>query len=342
MATYQKRGRAWRAIVRRKGKSMSATFDTKVEAEDWATKLEARILEGSDAEDAAQAVKEERVTHTVTVADLLRRYAEEISPTKRGGRWETVRLNNFIKRYPEFDRPAISFSGPDMADWRDKRLQSVSPSSVNRELCLISAVFSQAIREWRIGLTVNPCSLITKPRKPKHRTQRVSMADREAIIKKLGWDAESEPQDAKQWAALAFYIALETAMRKGEILSLTWDAVHLSERYVHLSKTKNGDERDVPLSMAAMRLFKLLKVGKPGERVVKIESGYLDRLFREARRELGLMHVRFHDCRREAATTMAPKLSNVLELSAITGHKSLQMLKIYFAPKPSDLAAKLD
>lgn len=98
----------------------------------------------------------------------------------------------------------------------------------------------------------------------------------------------------------------------------------------------------MPLSLAAVRLFKILKAGKAGERVVKIESGYLDRLFREARRDLGLMHVKFHDCRREAATTMAPKLSNVLELSAITGHKSLQMLKIYFAPKPSDLAAKLD
>ncbi|MEO8723461.1 MAG: tyrosine-type recombinase/integrase [Sphingobium sp.] len=73
-----------------------------------------------------------------------------------------------------------------------------------------------------------------------------------------------------------------------------------------------------------------------------IQTGHFDKLFREAKRDVGLAHIHFHDSRREAATTMAAKLSNVLELAAVTGHKSLSMLQIYYKPKPADLAAKLD
>jgi integrase len=129
-------------------------------------------------------------------------------------------------------------------------------------------------------------------------------------------------------------------MRKGEILSLTWANIHLTEQYAHLGSTKNGDQRNVPLSSAAIRLLKLARC-KPKDRVVPITSGYLDVLFREARIACKLRHVRFHDSRREAATVMSKKLSNVLELSAVTGHKSLQTLKAYYAPDPSYLADKL-
>jgi len=338
MATFQKRGSAWRAIVRRKGKSLTATFDTKAQAEEWATKIEAQLIEGAEPKVAAETVKVEGET----LAALFTRYAEEVSPRKKGTRWEQIRLQMLAKRFPLFKRPAASITGPDMAEWRDQRLKEVSPSSVNRELNLISAVFKQAIREWRIGLTINPVHLISRPKNPKSRTQRVSASDRRRITEQLGWDGESEPQTSEQWAAFAFCLALETAMRKGEILSLTWSDIHFDERYAHLSDTKNGDDRDVPLSSAAIALLRLVKHRPPQAPVVPLTSGNLDKLFRQARRAVGLMHIHFHDSRREAATTMAPKLSNVLELSAITGHRSLKTLMIYYRPKPGDLAAKLD
>lgn len=131
-------------------------------------------------------------------------------------------------------------------------------------------------------------------------------------------------------------------MRKGEILSLRWSDVNFDERQAHLSKTKNGNERDVPLSKAAMTLLQIVKEPARSSPVVPIQSGNLDKLFRDAKINAGLSHIHFHDSRREAATTMAPKLSNVLELAAITGHRSLSMLQIYYKPKAADLAARLD
>lgn len=339
MATIQKRKKSWRVQVRRKGKTVTATFDTKVEAEAWAIITESKIIEGVAPEAIANGPV---VTKGVTAADAFKRYAAEVSPNKRGGRWEQIRLQMLIRRYPVFQRPITSITGPDIADWRDTRLVKVSASTVNRELCLISTVFTQAVKEWRLGLTVNPCSQVMKPRKPRPRTQRVSLAERKQIIGQLGWDGTSEPENSPQWVAFAFYIALETAMRKGEILSLRWADIDFDERRAHLDMTKNGDERDVPLSKTATALLRIVTDRKPASPVVPVQTGHFDKLFREAKRKAGLSHIHFHDSRREAATTMAPKLSNVLELAAITGHKSLAMLQVYYKPKAADLAARLD
>lgn len=339
MATIQKRKKSWRVQVRRKGKTVTATFDTKPEAEAWAITTESKIIEGIAPE---VIVNEPAMVEAATAADAFKRYGAEVSPNKRGGRWEQIRLKMLARRYPLFERPITSITGPDIADWRDTRLVKVSASTVNRELCLISTVFTQAMKEWRLGLTVNPCSLVTKPRKPRPRTQRVSVAERKQIIEQLGWDGKSEPTTSSQWVAFAFYLALETAMRKGEILSLRWADIDFDGRYAHLDMTKNGDERDVPLSKAAMTLLRIVKKRRPSAPVLPVQTGNFDKLFRDAKREAGLSHIHFHDTRREAATTMAPKLSNVLELAAITGHKSLSMLQVYYKPKAADLAARLD
>lgn len=234
-----------------------------------------------------------------------------------------------------------AITGPDIADWRDVRLVSVSASTVNRELCLLSTIFTHAMKEWRLGLTTNPCSLVSKPRKPRPRTQRVSLEERKLIITRLGWDGQGAPSTPSQWVAFAFYLALETAMRKGEILSLAWKDIDLAARHAHLDLTKNGDERYVPLSKGAISLLQMIKNPVADDPVVPVRTGYFDRLFREAKQAAGLKHIHFHDSRREAATTMAAKLSNVLELAAVTGHRSLAMLQVYYKPKAADLAARL-
>lgn len=339
MASIQKRKRSWRVQVRRKGKAYFATFDTKIEAEAWAITTESKIIEGIVPD---VIVNEPAVPAGVTVVDTFKRYATEVSPNKRGCRWEQIRLQMLIRRYPLFQRPITSITGPDIADWRDCRLAKVSASTVNRELCLISTVFTHAMKEWRLGLTANPCSLVTKPRKPRPRIQRVSIAERKQIIEHLKWNGEREPESSSQWVAFAFYLALETAMRKGEILSLLWSDIDFDARHAHLDMTKNGDERYVPLSKAAMKLLQIVKSSAPSTPVVPVQTGHFDKLFREAKRDAGLSHLHFHDSRREATTMMAPKLSNVLELAAITGHKSLSMLQVYYRPNAADLAALLD
>lgn len=341
MATYQKRGGSWRAIVRKKNtKTTTRTFDLRAEAVKWATALEAQIDAGYDIERARETAQVE--VAAPSAATLMSRYSEDISPKNRGTRSEQIRLSMLARRFPLFQRPASRITGADMADWRDQRLTEVGPGTVRRELGLLSAVFKIAIKEWRIGMTVNPCHLVVWPRNPRPRTQRVPVEARDQLIARLGWNGVHRPATTEQWSAMALCFALETAMRKGEILSLQWRDINFEERFAHLDITKNGDERDVPLSRPAMDLLSIAGHGAPGEQIFKVSAGRLDAIMRAARIDLGLTHIRFHDARREATTKIAAKMSNVLELSAVTGHKTLNMLKIYYKPKPSTLADKLD
>ena len=163
MASVQKRKNSYRAQVRRNGKSVSATFDTKREAIDWAAQAETKLLRGSSIERIKSAPAD---PSAFTGAAMLLRYGREVSSLKRGGPWERIRLNKLARDYDVFCKPANVISGHDMARWRDKRLKEVSASSVHRELCLISAVFSKAIREWEVGIMINPISMIEKPKKP--------------------------------------------------------------------------------------------------------------------------------------------------------------------------------
>ena len=337
MATIQKRGNGFRVQVRREGQKLSATFDTKREAEDWATQAEAAIINGRTAMQIRKAPVDPK---SFTGAEMLLRYGELESPKKRGARWEQLRLKKLARDYDLFLSSAGKISGPDMARWRDKRLLEVSASTVNRELCLISSVFTKAMKEWEVGVAANPVSMIEMPRKPRARTQRVSEQDRLSLEQALNWDGASRPVTPKQYVAAAFKLAVLTAMRRGEILSLDWCEVFFDRQYAHLDLTKNGEARDVPLSKEAVGLLQLLEPGESNKRIIPVEPGTLDVIFRAARDETNLRHVRFHDCRREATTNMAPKF-NILELSAITGHKDLQMLKRYYSPDPSELAKRL-
>ena len=341
MATYRKRGLSWQAIVRKKGTTTTKTFDTKAQAIDWATAMEAKIAAGIQITNARQRVADEGPQGR-TVADLFRKYGDEVSPSKRGGRWERLRLNRLAREYKVFQKAAVDFTAPDLAEWRDLRLKEVSPSSVRREINTISAVFTRAIREWRLDLPANPCSLISKPPKPRPRTQRVPDSARKAIVQWLGWDEASTPQTQYQWAAATFCFALETAMRRGEIVSLQWKNIFKAERYAHLDRTKNGDERNVPLTAAALALLDVIGRGRPNEQVFKICAANVTWHLSEARTATGNRHIRFHDTRRECTTRFAAKLTNVLELAAITGHRDLRTLSTYYAPKPSVLADKLD
>lgn len=334
MASILKRGDTWRAAVVRSGKRASATFDTWAAADKWATATEAAIANGVEPVALKAAV-------STTAAELFERYAEQVSPLKGGARWEKVRLKSLPAAFPIFHQPLVSLDAAALAEWRDQRLASVASSTVNRELTLISAVINHAIKEWRVpGLKTNPVHAIKRPRDPDPRTQRISWEQRALIVGELGWPGKKQPVGAEQWVAWTFLLALETAMRKGELLNLTWAHVHLEQQRVHLPKTKNGYARDVPLSKAAVALFRLLKPGAGP--VIPVASGTFGTLFGRAKIAANLPELRFHDARREATTVMAAKLGDVLELSAVTGHRSLDTLRrVYYQPDATAIAKKL-
>lgn len=317
MASYRKRGDTWRAEVVRNGTRQSATFQTKAAAVAWATALEADLL----------ALKRGDVPKK-TVRQALERYAEEVSPGKRGSRWELLRLNAWC-REPWAERWLAALTADDLGKWRDRRLLGVSRGTVQRDFNLLRAVFTKARKEWG-WIKTNPLDGVTMPGENKARTRRVHWREVRAVCRALGYPGDSKSAEV----ALMFLIALRTGMRAGEILSLTPARVDTKARVAHLTMTKNGDPRDVPMTRAATRLF----VGWSGWTVT---VGSRDALFRKACRRAGVKGLHFHDSRAEALTRLSRKV-DVLTLARISGHRDVNLLsRVYYRESAAQIAQRL-
>ena len=183
----------------------------------------------------------------------------------------------------------------------------------------------------------NPFQDFERPEPKKGRARGVRQAEIDAMVAALGWH-EAKPRTLAQQVAAAFLLAVETGMRAGEILSLTWDQVY--EKRVHLDKTKNGDERDVPLSSRARALLEFMR-GVDERRVFTVAEPTRDALFREARKDAKLSGFTFHDSRSEAISRLSKKL-DIRELARMVGHRDLNSLLIYYRDQPEEVADRLD
>ena len=163
MPTFRKRLGRWRVEVVRAGVRESATFDSKREASEWATRREAELLEQ----------RRKAVAGRWTLRDAFERYAREVSPSKRGARWERVRLAKLAKDTSIATRPLRALSGADVAAWRDRRLREVAPASVAREMNLVRSVLEIARKEWG-WIKENPMRDVARPARPPGRDRRIS------------------------------------------------------------------------------------------------------------------------------------------------------------------------
>lgn len=337
MATITKRGDyQWQAKIRRKGyPPQSRTFDLKSDAEKWARDVEREMDRGVFL-DRTEADKN-------TFGEVLRRYKREITPAKKSAKIEGVIIDNILKTdLSKLKMTALS--GAAIAEWRNARLLEVSGSTVNREIDVISSVVNQARKEWGIHIE-NPVALIRRPPKGKARERRLEGDEEKRLLDALAEtsrrdDGTFERGARNPWLKPVVELALETAMRRGELLALQWKDVDLNNRVARLFDTKNGDARDVPLSNRAVAILKALPRSIGGS-VFPISPNALKKGFERACERAGVEDFHFHDLRHEAASRISMKLSNVLELSAVTGHRDLRMLKRYYHPKAEDLAAKL-
>jgi hypothetical protein len=149
MAYIRKRGSSWQAQVRREGHPpLSKTFKTKADAAAWARDTERSI-------DRAEVPLPTRRLKGVTVGDLLRRYNETITSTKRGAGPERYRIRTLLKH--SLAQVALSSLSPSViARYRDDRLKLVKPGTVRRELAIVQHCFEVAKREWGLPIPENP------------------------------------------------------------------------------------------------------------------------------------------------------------------------------------------
>lgn len=326
MASIRQRSGTWQARVIREGFPAEVkSFATRSEAQKWARHIES-AMDGGGYRSSGGADR-------MLLGDALARYSSQVSPSKRGHLDELIRINA-LKRAKMAGYSMANLSPAIVAGFRDERLRTVGAGAVIRDLSLLSSVINHARREW--GVTVeNPCHLVKKPPAPTGRTRVLSDEEEGRLLNALKPVGRRNPE-----LLPLVQLALQTAMRRGELLGLQWKHIDLNAQTAYLPTSKNGNPRTVPLSSAAVAV--LLAMPTNGtERVFSISAYALAAAFKRATGRAGLTAFRFHDLRHTATSRMADKLPNVIELAAVTGHRSLQMLKRYYHPRAEALAKKL-
>ena len=344
MASITKRkdtvGTCWQAIVRRRGyPQQSKAFPTKADAEAWASLVEADMRRGT-----YQSASEAERT---TLSSLIKDFKIEFAPKhyriredkKEAWRFQLARLDESLGAYclAAIDQKSV-------ASFRDERLKGtaerkpVNESTVRKELYMLSKVLGFAQTEKGITLPRgNPVEKIRKPSEGKGRTRRLDSDE---------WTAfERECKKSQNpWLWPAVQLAVETAMRQGELLSLTWPQIDKKNRLALLydeDKIKNKEVRAVPLSPMAQEVLKALPSSVRGP-VLKVERMTLYHAFCYARDRAKIEDFTFHDLRHEALSRLAERGDfSVLELAEVSGHKTLQMLKRYTHLRATRLADKL-
>ncbi len=325
MATIRPRGKRWQCIVKRKGRPLiSKTFDLRRDAEKWGRQQERLI-------DAGQWIDSTEAEQT-TLADLLDRYSKEVTQKKRGAQIEQIRINA-LKRSSLTKYSAAAITGKLVSQWRDQRLLKVSGSTVGREMTLISHVFTVAMREWGISIHQNPVSLVRKPPSGRHRDRVLSDDERKSLI-------EACSRCRSPWVQPVVIFALETAARRGEILALRWSDIDLNKKTAKLSVTKTGEPRTIPLSPACIALLQSLPRSIDGQ-VFPVTVEALKQAYERSVVRAGIVDFTFHDLRHDALTRLARLGLSVLELRAISGHNSANMLQRYVSIDAVELAGKL-
>lgn len=326
MASVTKTARGWRAQVYVQGARLSASFRTRREADAWAAQRETDLRENAGAPTAPRT----------PLADVLMRYAREVSPSKRGRRWEALRLDHFVRdAVLPVAQPVAALTPEQIATWRDHRARSVRAGTVIREMGLLSAVLEHARREWRM-IPTNPCKDVRKPREPDHREVVIGWRQIRAMLRAMGHKSHGRVTEVRQAVALCFLVALRTGMRAGELCGLTWDRVR--DDYVILPITKTTP-RNVPVEPRTRYLMERLR-GWDELLVFGVKAPSLDALFRRYRARCGLSGFTFHDARHTAATRLAQRL-DVLDLCKVMGWKNTGQALVYYNPTASEIASRI-
>ncbi len=304
------------------------SFDSKIEAEKWARDLEAQV-------DRFGAAPDTRILESTTLGELLERYKTEVSPTKRGSVQEIQRIDVLLCHDLAY-RTMIGLSQQDIASFRDERLRSVAPSTAVRELAILSHVIEVSIRDWGLPLAKNVVKLVRRPVIRNERSRRLTGDEEQRLLD--GCDAGQIP-----FLKTLVILAIETGMRRGEILGLKWNDISHNRRVITLTMTKNGAGREVPLSQRAFQALMDWKDSADVDQsiVFPMKAGTLEQAWRRLLTRSNVKALRFHDLRHEGVSRLFERGLNMIEVSSISGHKELRMLKRYTHLSADDLVARL-
>ncbi|WP_336487941.1 tyrosine-type recombinase/integrase [Methylobacterium nigriterrae] len=290
----------------------------------WARETERSI----DRADLPTTLKDRQ---RITVADLLARYEAEVTAKKRGADRERYKLR-VIRSHHLSSLTLAKLTPAAVSRYRDDRLKSVQGGTVRRELAILQHCFEVARKEWDTPLTANPVQGITLPEPSKARDQRLEAEAGQKLRAAIG--------SAHAWYLRPLIdLAIETGMRRGELLALVWSHVSLERRTAHLPMTKNGHARTVALTPKAIEVLRALP--RIDARVFPVSGNAVRLAWERLRGRAGVPGLRFHDLRHEAVSRFFEAGLSVPEVALLSGHRDARMLMRYTHLRPEVIAEKL-
>lgn len=344
MATIRKKGKfQWHVQIRRKGyPSVTKTFTGEKDAQEFARQTESDMDRGVYQQKSASA--------STTIRVLAERYIEEISPGKKNAVEDVRLMNVVIDRFGEYY--LSNLKSLMVTEWIDElKKKGKKGSTINHHLSTLSVLVSTAMTKWKYVLPENPCRNVERAPAGKPRDRRLMTGEEDRIIAEC-------MNSRNKWVAAGTKLSIETGMRQGEIFRLRWENIDLEKRVATAYETKNGDNRDIPLSSRAVAILNSLTSDNEGKvfkctqhgvassmryAIKKARAIYLEECKKlDIKPEKGyLENLRPHDLRHEATSRFFEMDLNMMEVASITGHKTLEMLKRYTHLKAANLAKKL-
>lgn len=201
-----------------------------------------------------------------------------------------------------------------------RRKTHITEATINREIALLKTMFSKAVEWGRIEN--NPLSKVKKFRENHQKHMRI-LSDEEAITLVDAANSHLKP---------ILIIALNTGMRRGEILALRWENVDFHKGLILIGDSKSGKSREVPMSHLVYETLKDLQKSSeyvffnPGTatHILNVKTS-----FKSACRRANIKGLRFHDLRHTAASRMIQAGVDLVTVSKILGHSSIQMTMRY-------------
>lgn len=327
MASIRKREGKYQVQVRRNGFApFVRTFHRKSDAEEWARFMETKA-------DRGELPTPTRVLDRFTIKNVIERYRDEISVKKKSHNTEIFILNAFL-RQPMAEYALARISASDFSTYREKRLKTVKPGTVNREFAIIKHAFDIAMQEWDMPLKQNPLTKVKKLKVNNARSRRLLPEEYEKLQ-----TAISKTRNTHVMPLIRF--AIETGMRRGEMLRLRWKDIDHEKKTLFIPVTKNGYSRTIPLTKAALGILQDLQAHK-GDRVFPLTENSVRMAWERLTARANIQDLHFHDLRHEAISRFFEMGLSVPEVALISGHRDYRMLFRYTHLKPEELAKKLN
>ncbi len=326
MAHLKKRKNGkWTAEIRQPdNKYISKTFLKKSNATNWAREVEYQ-LDKQQYEDFSDSAR-------LTLGDLIMRYRDEITPTKKGSACEGHKLNLMLRHKIAKCR-LLELKAKNIFDFKNDIRINRKPATINKYIHYIYTIWETAKVQWDIALpSRNPASLVSKE-KIKTKIDRILSPDeyRDLLI--------AASKSNLPFLADIIEFAYITAMRFGEITKLEVKDIDFHKSIAKLLDTKNGEDRAVPLTKRALEICNKYRFRNA---LFDIKRDQFRHYYEQACRRAKIKDFRFHDLRACAITNLFLRGWSIAEVSVVSGHKSWSELKRYTRIKPLDLVKKIN